>query len=167
MTEVAKIDEIDRNIIQIIQEDPSLTHTQIAKKVNRSQPTIGMRIRKLEEMGVLKYQAGVNIKSADLVLAQVQVQTLNPERIISLIKKCPFLLNGFIISGTSNISVLIAAYELQNLEQIVNFHFRSKGDVTKVTMDIITNVVNDFVVPIDLHFDDCDCWLNDICTSED
>jgi len=57
-SKVFKIDEIDKNIIEIIQKDPMLTHTEIAKKVNRSQPTIGMRIRKLEKAGVLKFQAG-------------------------------------------------------------------------------------------------------------
>lgn len=67
-----KMDEIDRNIIQIIQEEPNLTHTQIAKMVNRSQPTVGMRIKKLEEAGVLKFQAGINIKSTDLILARAR-----------------------------------------------------------------------------------------------
>ena len=42
-----KIDEVDKSIIELIQKEPTLTHTEIAKKVNRSQPTIGTRIRKL------------------------------------------------------------------------------------------------------------------------
>ncbi|TFG21885.1 MAG: AsnC family protein, partial [Promethearchaeota archaeon] len=33
MSEVLKIDEIDKQIINLIQDQPSLTHTQIAKKV--------------------------------------------------------------------------------------------------------------------------------------
>ncbi|MHA1468457.1 MAG: winged helix-turn-helix transcriptional regulator, partial [Promethearchaeota archaeon] len=35
-SKVFKIDEIDKNIVEIIQKDPMLTHTEIAKKVNRS-----------------------------------------------------------------------------------------------------------------------------------
>jgi len=61
-SKVFNIDQIDKNIIEIIQREPMLTHTEIAKKVNRSQPTIGMRIRKLEKAGVLKFQAGINVK---------------------------------------------------------------------------------------------------------
>ena len=60
-----EIDNIDMNIIKIIQKNPNLTHTQIAKKVNRSQPTVGMRIRKLEEKGLIKFQAGINLKKLD------------------------------------------------------------------------------------------------------
>ena len=74
-SKVFKIDEIDKSIIEIIQKDPMLTHTEIAKKVNRSQPTIGMRIRKLEKSGVLKFTAGINVKTMDLLLARVDIQS--------------------------------------------------------------------------------------------
>ena len=106
-SKVFKIDEIDRNIIEIIQKDPMLTHTEIAKKVNRSQPTIGMRIRKLEKTGVLKFQAGINIKTMDLILARVEIQTLKPDDTIKLVKNCPYMLNAFRLSGASNLSILI------------------------------------------------------------
>ncbi|MFX1386092.1 MAG: AsnC family transcriptional regulator, partial [Promethearchaeota archaeon] len=39
------MDDIDKRIVQFIQNDPTSTHTQIAKKINRSQPTVGMRIK--------------------------------------------------------------------------------------------------------------------------
>ncbi|TFF92852.1 MAG: winged helix-turn-helix transcriptional regulator, partial [Promethearchaeota archaeon] len=42
MSNVLEIDEVDRNIIELIQKKPNLTHTEIAKQVNRSQPTVGM-----------------------------------------------------------------------------------------------------------------------------
>ena len=57
ISEKIGIDDIDCKIMDLIQRNPNLTHTQIAKHVNRSQPTIGMRIKKLEKLGVLKYQA--------------------------------------------------------------------------------------------------------------
>jgi DNA-binding Lrp family transcriptional regulator len=45
-----KLDDIDRKIITLVQGDPNLTHTQIAEQINRSQPTVGMRIKKLEKI---------------------------------------------------------------------------------------------------------------------
>ncbi|MFW9972710.1 MAG: Lrp/AsnC family transcriptional regulator, partial [Candidatus Odinarchaeota archaeon] len=65
------LDDIDKRIVTYIQNDPTITHTQIAKKVNRSQPTIGMRIKKLEESGVLKFQAGLNLKNLNHYFAKV------------------------------------------------------------------------------------------------
>lgn len=158
-----KMDEIDRNIIQIIQEEPNLTHTQIAKMVNRSQPTVGMRIKKLEEAGVLKFQAGINIKSTDLILARAEIETNNPENIENLVKKCPFMLNAFRQSGTSNISVLLVAFKLQDIDDIVNTHFRSDTDVKKVVVEIFTGVVKDLVLPFNLNIEDCNSVLHHSC----
>ena len=160
---VFKIDEIDRNIIEIIQKEPMLTHTEIAKKVNRSQPTIGMRIRKLEKSGVLKFQAGINIKTMDLILARVEIQTLKPNDIIKLVKNCPYMLNAFRLSGTSNISIMIVSDKLAHLDEIVNHHFRKDPNISEVYMDIITDIINDFVLPFDFNFESCGLTSNGQC----
>ena len=79
-SELFDIDEIDRNIIQLIQKEPTLTHTEIAKQVNRSQPTIGMRIRKLEELGILTIrdepQLGMGLEISEPVI-QFLLKTLD------------------------------------------------------------------------------------------
>ena len=54
ISEKIGIDDIDCKIMDLIQKEPTLTHTEIAGHVNRSQPTIGMRIRRLEKIGILK-----------------------------------------------------------------------------------------------------------------
>jgi len=131
-----KIDKIDKNIIEIIQRDPKLTHTEIAKKVNLSQPTIGTRIRKLEKAGVLK---------------------------VKLVKSCPHMLNAFRLSGTSNLSILIVSNKLADLDAIVNHHFRKDPNVIDVYMDIITDVTNDFVLPLDFNFENCSLTSNNEC----
>jgi len=162
-SEVFKIDDIDKSIIELIQKEPTLTHTEIAKKVNRSQPTIGMRIRKLENSGVLKFQAGINIKTTDLYLARVEIQTLKPQEIIDLVKNCPYMLNAFRISGTSNVSIFMVSPKLDDLDNIVNRHFRKNPNVTSVFLDIITDVVNDLVLPFDFSFDKCGMNSNSEC----
>jgi Lrp/AsnC family leucine-responsive transcriptional regulator len=162
-SKVFKIDKIDRNIIEIIQRDPMLTHTEIAKQVNRSQPTIGMRIRKLEKSGVLKFQAGINVKTMDLILARVEIQTLKPEESIKLVKNCPYMLNAFRLSGTSNLSILIVSNKLTHLDEIVNHHFRKNPNVSEVYMDIITDVTNDLVLPFDFQFDNCGITSTNQC----
>jgi len=162
-SKVFKIDEIDKNIIELIQKEPMLTHTEIAKKVNRSQPTIGMRIRKLEKSGVLKFTAGINVKTMDLLLARVDIQTLKPEETVKLVKKCPYMLNAFRLSGTSNLSILLVSNKLTHLDEIVNHHFRKDPNVSEVYMDIITDVTNDFVLPFDFNFENCSLTSSDQC----
>jgi len=147
------IDDIDCKIMDLIQREPNLTHTEIATHVNRSQPTVGMRIKKLESLGVLKYQAGINIKVADLCFARVELQTKNPKKTIEIVKNCPFMLNGFRLSGNSNISILIVGLSFKDIDHIVNCHFRDDPDVISVHIDVIADVVDDFVLPIDLNLE--------------
>jgi DNA-binding Lrp family transcriptional regulator len=151
ISEKIGIDEIDCQIMELIQKAPNLTHTEIATHVNRSQPTVGMRIKKLEKLGVLKYQAGINIKVADLCFARIELQTKNPKKAIEIVKRCPSMINALRLSGDSTLSIFMASTSLKVLDNIVNVNFRNNPDVIKVHMDIIEDVVNDFVIPIDLN----------------
>lgn len=147
------IDRIDCQIMDLIQREPNLTHTEIATHVNRSQPTIGMRIKKLERIGVLKYQAGINIREADLCFVRVELRTKNPEGIFGIVKACPFMLNAFRLSGDTNISIMMVGSTFKDLDHLVNAHFRGNSEVISVQMDIIADVANDFVLPIDLNLE--------------
>ena len=130
-----KLDDIDRRIITLVQEDPSLTHTQIAEKINRSQPTVGMRIKKLEKEGILQFQPGINFRKVDLYLSTVELNTKQPNEILEMAKFCPFMLNAFRLSGSHNICILLASSKLDKLDNIVNYHFRSNPDVQSVSMN--------------------------------
>ncbi|MFX0000318.1 MAG: Lrp/AsnC family transcriptional regulator [Candidatus Hodarchaeota archaeon] len=157
------IDDIDCKIMDLIQKEPTLTHTEIAGHVNRSQPTVGMRIKKLEKLGVLKYQAGINIKEADLCFGRIELQTKNPKNAIEKVKKCPFLLNAFKLSGDSNISILTVGLKIKDIDRVVNGNFRNDPDVIDVHIDIISDVVNDFVLPMDLNFEYGEFLFNKNC----
>jgi DNA-binding Lrp family transcriptional regulator len=151
------IDNIDKKIISLLQKDPGITHTEIAKEVNRSQPTIGLRIKKLEKAGIMNFQAGLNLKVADVLIARVDVQTNNPEKMLNEIKDCPYIINGFQLSGTYNLSLLIANSTLKHLDIIINEHFRNDPDVQKIHMEIVTNIINDFVLPMNMNTKKCKC----------
>ncbi len=149
MSSALNMDEIDRDIMQLVQENPSLTHTEIAKRVNRSQPTVGLRIKKLEDMGVLKFHAGLNLKSADLAFARVEIQTRDPQKIIDKVKTCPFMLNAFRLDGELNMMILMACFKFQHLDKIINQQFRKNRDVKQVKLHVITDVVDDFITKFD------------------
>ena len=163
MSEVLKMDEIDKKIIALVQDQPSLTHTQIAEKVNRSQPTVGMRIRRLEEQGVLQFQAGINLKAAEMYFARVELQTNNPNGIYEIVKECPFMLNALRLSGNTDMSIIMAGFNVEDIDKIVNIHFRSNPDVMKVKIDLITDIMTDFIIPFDFNFSRCECKLNHHC----
>ncbi len=144
-----KLDDIDRQIITLVQEDPNLTHTQIAERINRSQPTVGMRIKKLEKSGILQFQPGINFKKVELFLATVELNSSNPEEIMEMASCCPFMLNAFRLSGEHNICILLASSKLNKLDAIVNYHFRKNPEISSVSLEVVTDIAKDFILPID------------------
>jgi DNA-binding Lrp family transcriptional regulator len=163
ISEKLKLDDIDRRIITLVQEDPNLTHTQIAEKINRSQPTVGMRIKKLEKEGILQFQPGINFKKVDLHLATVEVNTKHPDEILDMAKFCPFMLNAFRLSGSHNICILLASSQLDKLDNIVNYHFRMNPSVQSVAMNMVTEIAKDFIFPVDFDSEDHVPTLEDGC----
>ena len=149
ISEKLKLDDVDRKIISLVQEDPGLTHTQIAEKIDRSQPTVGMRIKKLEQSGILQFQPGINFKKVELFLATVEVNTKDPTEILDMAKCCPFMLNAFRLSGEHNICILLASSKLEKLDAVVNYHFRNNKDVSMTSMEVVTEIAKDFILPID------------------
>ncbi len=163
LSERLKLDDIDRQIISIVQEDPNITHTDIAKRINRSQPTVGMRIKKLEKSGILVFQPGINFKKVNLFLATVEVKTKDPDELMEMAKCCPFMLNAFRLSGEHNISILLASSKLDKLDNIINYHFRKNPDIGSVSMEIVTDIAKDFILPIDFDSENHNPTIEDGC----
>ncbi len=156
ISEKLKLDEVDRKIITLVQEDPNLTHTEIASRINRSQPTVGMRIKKLEKSGILQFQPGINFKKVDLFLATVELNTKKPDEIMEMAKCCPFMLNAFRLSGAHNVFILLASSKLEKLDNIINYHFRDKPEVSMVSMEVVTEIAKDLILPIDFDSENHD-----------
>ena len=157
MSHSYSIDEIDQKIVQLIQQKPNLTHTEIATHVSRSQPTVGMRIKKLEEAGILNFHAGINLKDVDIYLAMVYISTNNPEKFISLVNECPSLVNSFRLTGEYNIIMMVASFSIKEIERIVNKHFRNENDITAIRVEFCTEVSEDFILPLNILYEECNC----------
>jgi len=160
MPTITNIDEIDKSIIKLLQEDPAITHSQIAKKLDRSQPAVGARIKKLMDKGILATQIGVDFSneeiSAGLNLVKVEMTTTKPEEVFEMVKVCPYFINALKISGEHNIMVFMACSSLRRLDIILDRHFRNKEFVKKIQMDIITSFAKPFILPVDFAIENFD-----------
>lgn len=151
LSEKMGIDDIDCMIMDLIQKEPTLTHAQIAEFVNRSQPTVGMRLGKLQKLGVLKFQAGITLKNDNLSFARVDIQTNNPSNAFEIVKNCPFMLTGFRLSGEHNLSIILAGVNYKDIDKVINYHFRNNPDITNVIMEVIIDVADDLILPLNLN----------------
>ncbi|MEX2684385.1 MAG: Lrp/AsnC family transcriptional regulator [Candidatus Sigynarchaeota archaeon] len=157
------IDDDDIKILKIFQEEPDITHVEIAKKINKSQPAVGARVTKLQRKDLLATQKGINFKAVHdkMFLIMVDLQTKDPGPVIEgEMLKCPFVINVFKRSGTKNLSVLLAATNMAKLETIIDRHFRANPRVLNVETSFIVDVLKDFVLPVNwdfLRYEDIPC----------
>ena len=64
-----KLDKTDRKILQLVQHDGSLSASEIAERVNLSQPPCWRRIKRLEDEGYIERRvAMLNRKKLGLTL---------------------------------------------------------------------------------------------------
>jgi DNA-binding Lrp family transcriptional regulator len=163
--EILGIDDDDYKIIEMLEKDPSITHSDIAREIEKSQPAVGARIIKLERKHLLTRAVGFNIKKVDIKVAIVFVSTKDVETIVNKIVKCPFINHAFKISGEFNLLCFVAASDLQTIEKLVDLCFRKDPNVINVKTNILIDSVHDFIVPIDFQIEKFDFHSN-ICGAD-
>jgi DNA-binding Lrp family transcriptional regulator len=160
--EILGIDDADYKIIEMMEQDPDITHSKIAIEIEKSQPAVGARIIKLERKHLLTKQIGFNLKKVDIKTVIVFVSTKDVETIVSKIEKCPFINHAFKISGEFNLLCFISASDLQTVEKLVDLCFRKDPNVINVKTNIVISSIHDFVIPIDFQIEKFDFHSN-IC----
>ncbi len=155
-----KIDEVDKMIITLLQENPEMTHSEISSKVHKSQPAVGARIIKLRRKNLLCTQMGVNFKEIDIKLGKVEMLVKNVEIVLQKVLNCPFILHAFKISGSKNLCTLIAAPDIKTIDKMVDQCFRKDTNVQTIEVSYIISSIKDLILPINFdieHFDNMGC----------
>ena len=155
------LDDRDNIILSLVQKNSGISQEEIAKEIKLSQPSVGARIKKLQQKGILHNINGVNFRVVNLNLAKVDVNATDTAAIIDEFKDCPFFVNALITSGRHNVSLLFMATDLKRLEGIVNYHLRGNPKVKDIEMNIVISTAKDFVLPLNIDYEnkrqtDCD-----------
>ena len=145
-----KLDEKDRKIISLLHDNHEMSQEEIAQIIQLSQPSVAIRIKKLKKRGIIDNIMGVNLNKVGIYVAIVFVRTTNTTKILKMFNKCPFFLNGFVISGEKNLMLLLAGEDLASLESIIDERLRPDEDVQSADFNIIISSIKDFIMPIKL-----------------
>lgn len=70
-----------------------------------------------------------------------------------MVKYCPLMLNAFKLSGEYDVSIFLVSSDIRQIYDVVNTHFRANSEVQKVSMDLVTNISQDFILPLDLDIE--------------
>ena len=146
------LDDRDNTILSLIQNNPDISQEEIAEKIKLSQPSVGARLKKLKEKGILYTVNGVNFNKVDLYLAKIDVNSTDTKSIIDDFKDCPFFLNALVTSGKFNLCLLFTATDLKRLEGIVNTHLRNNPKIKDIELNIVITTAKDFILPLNVDY---------------
>jgi len=151
--EYLDLDDKDRVIISLLKEKPDISQSEIAEKVNISQPSVGVRLRKLKKKGAVSFLIGMNFRKVGLYLAKVDLTAKNTAQVLDNFRGCPYFLNGLIVSGKNNLCLFLVGEDISTLEAIVDRHLRSNSNVSNVVMNVLITSSDDLIFPVSMTFD--------------
>jgi Lrp/AsnC family leucine-responsive transcriptional regulator len=118
-----ELDATDWAIIGEIQRDARLSFNQIAKRVNLSAPSVAVRIRRLEEAGVIEgYHARISPGAVGLELTAFLQLQCHPGRCLlktSAAEKFPEIVEIHRLSGSSCTMVKVRTASMAHLSSLL------------------------------------------------
>jgi|SRR5690554_989032 len=158
MNKILDIDNIDLKIISLLNEDAKTPYTEIAKKVFVSSGTVHVRMRKLEEMGIVK-SATLNIDFSKLgydisaFLGIYLEKSSLYDNVIKKLKKVPEVIHAYYTTGNYSIFAKIICRDTNHLRDVLNKIQLVDGIDRTETLIVLEESINR---PIQLFSEDAD-----------
>lgn len=115
------MDEIDKKIVSILQEDGRTSLSEIGRKVGLSHVSVRRRLKKLRK-SLVKVSAGLNAEQLGFRIAIINAEVETPERLRELIdkfSKCPRICLLTTTTGAYNMMTVMVAENSDVLNSIV------------------------------------------------
>lgn len=125
MDKILDIDNVDLKIISLLNKDAKTPYTEIAKKVFVSSGTVHVRMRKLEDLGVVK-SATLNIDFSKLgydisaFLGIYLEKSSLYDTVIVKLKDISEVINAYYTTGNYSIFAKIICKDTNHLREVLN-----------------------------------------------
>lgn len=130
------LDKLDRQILNILQEDATTPLLELAERVHSSAATCQRRIRQMQENGViLKQVVLVNptaVGRSLSVFVAVEVESQNPillDQFVRSLSKEPDVVSCYEISGEHDYLLLVHARDMADYHQLTRRILTSENNV--------------------------------------
>lgn len=131
-----EIDDLDREILNILIEDAKTPYTEIASKLIVSAGTIHVRMKKLESLGIVKQSTLIvdPIKLGYDMTAFLGVYLEHGsdyEQVVEELKKVPEVVEAYFTTGDYSIFIKLHCRNTQHLYDLLNHKIQSIKSVVR------------------------------------
>ncbi len=119
-----KIDEVDKQILEYLVDNTRMPFTEIAKKMLVSAGTIHVRVKKMEEAGLIKgtsLDIDYNILGYSFIayVGVLLTKSSKTQSVVEKLRKIPNVVEVSVISGKHNIFCKILAKDTSDAKDIL------------------------------------------------
>lgn len=148
-----KLDDIDRKILNSLQDEGRKTASDIAKELDLTVPTITERIRKLQDSNIIKsFQAIIDPRLVDLdVTAMITVISSSSENyqdVIKMAQNTKEVIQCFSTTGMGSLMLWVATKNSKTLEELLRRIQRWPNVTRTETQVILSSYKNSYKLPI-------------------
>lgn len=133
---VPLLDDKDRAILRLLQEDAKLTVREIAGKVHLSPTPVHERIKRMEESGVIRQYAALvdhsKVKKGLMIICYVSLREHNKKsgaRFIKTILELNEVIECYNISGEFDFMLKVV---VENMDAYYHFHVNKLGQLENI-----------------------------------
>ncbi|RYH28821.1 MAG: Lrp/AsnC family transcriptional regulator [Alcaligenaceae bacterium] len=120
------MDAIDRRILEVLQEDCSITNVELARRVNLSPSPCLARVNALEAAGIIRgyvaladpLRLGLSLNVFIQVSLEKQVES-ELERFQKEMATCPEVMECYLMTGDSDYLLRVVVADMQGLEMFI------------------------------------------------
>lgn len=136
------MDAIDLKILEILQRDGRTSHSEIAKTVGLSAPSVGERVKKLESSGVIKRYVGLlsPAKVARQITAFIAISLDKPihaKAFLGRIAELDDVLECYHVTGEMDYILKVRTRSTTDLENLITGDIRPLDGVVSTRTSVV------------------------------
>lgn len=154
-----KIDKIDRQILQRLQDDASQTAVEIGEEIGLSQTAVWRRTQRLEEEGLIKKKVAIldpgKVGLGTIILTHVKLSAhgrANLEAFGKQISEIPNVLECFVILGDQDFFLKVAVRDIYDYEDLFYKKISTLQGVAEIRSAVaLTQIKNETALPVETN----------------
>jgi Lrp/AsnC family transcriptional regulator for asnA, asnC and gidA len=142
--EAVDVDDLDREIISLLQQDGRMSIQDIAKALSSTSSTVRKRIRRLEEANIMRVVAVTDFSAAGyelLIAVGIQVENRRPEDVGQELAKLPEVFSVNLVTGLCELDVLVAARDFAELSHFLHDKLPKISGISKLAPGLTVDVL--------------------------
>src|SRR3989338_1703195 len=135
-SECVMLDHIDEHIIQKLGENGRISLTELSNSSELSRVAIANRIEKLQQLGLLKVSALLNLDKLNYqtLVVELQIDNAKKKEFKKIILDCPKILQAFEVTGQYSHLLICAAKSNNLLRKFVEDVLKKYANDCRVTL---------------------------------